>query len=318
MSKLDREIIQIMSRHGDLQEKELEELLAKHVKPDQKDWQQLVKVILLILSVGFFVSGVLFFFAYNWDSLHKFVKIGIMEVLIVGVMIPVLFTKISPIVKNSLLSAASLLVGVLYAVFGQIYQTGANAYDFFLAWTVFIALWTIVANFPILWMIFVFLINITLGLYIVQVAREIPAENVMLVFFLINAFTILSLQVFKLYYEWFLFPKWLEVFIALFAFFAATFGMSFGIHDEHPSLLLLLVLCAFAGYSLAAWSAYQQKRVFYLAMIALSLIVCGTSLAFRISDTQGMFLAVSLFIILSVTGTIFFLIHTHKRWHHVE
>jgi uncharacterized membrane protein len=318
MSKLDREIIQIMSRHGDLKEKDLEDLLEAHVKPDQRAWQQFLKILLLILGIGFFVSGVLFFFAYNWDSLHKFVKIGIMEVLIVGAMVPVLFTKISPIVKNSLLSAASVLVGVMYAVFGQVYQTGANAYDFFLAWTVFIAVWTFVANFPVLWLIFISLVNITLAMYILQVAREIPVENVMLVFFLINASAIVLFQVFQHYFKWVLFPKWLEVFIALFAFIASTFGITYGIHDEKPSLFVLLILFVMIGYSAAAWNAYRQKRVFYLAMIALSLIEFGTSLAFRISDTQGMFLAVSLFIVASVTGSIFFLIHTHKRWNHVE
>ncbi|WP_315814113.1 hypothetical protein [Paraflavitalea speifideaquila] len=50
-----------------------------------------------------------------------------------------------------MLTAAAVLLGVLMAVFGQVYQTGANAYDLFLSWTIAITLWVVIANFALLY-----------------------------------------------------------------------------------------------------------------------------------------------------------------------
>ena len=48
---------------------------------DKKQWNQFLSVFLLAVGVGFTVAGIIFFFAYNWDELPKFAKLGIVEVL---------------------------------------------------------------------------------------------------------------------------------------------------------------------------------------------------------------------------------------------
>ena len=96
---------------------------------DKKQWNQFLSVFLLAVGVGFTVAGIIFFFAYNWDELPKFAKLGIVEVLLIASVLLATFTRWNKLVKQILLTGATFLIGTLFAVFGQIYQTGADAYD---------------------------------------------------------------------------------------------------------------------------------------------------------------------------------------------
>ena len=113
-------------------------------------------------------AGVIFFFAFNWDDIHKFVKLGLVVTLLLGCMIPVLFLKLKPLYKHILLTTSSVLIGVSFAVYGQIYQTGADAYDFFLGWTIFVTLWVLSTRFSALWLLFFTLTTVTTILYFDQ------------------------------------------------------------------------------------------------------------------------------------------------------
>ena len=157
MTKIDREDIHIIGRHSNWKQESIDTLLKQEIYSNQIAWQKFLKLFFISLGVGFTTAGILFFFAYNWADLHKFVKIGLVEGLITTTTLIVLFSKLNSDIKNIILTGASILVGVLFAVFGQIYQTGANAYDFFLGWTVFITLWVAISNFAPLWFIFIIL-----------------------------------------------------------------------------------------------------------------------------------------------------------------
>ena len=115
---------------------------------DKKQWNQFLFCFLLAVGVGFTVAGIIFFFfAYNWDELPKFAKLGIVEVLLIASVLLVTFTRWNKLVKQILLTGATFLIGTLFAVFGQIYQTGADAYDLFLGWTLFTILWAVAIRF---------------------------------------------------------------------------------------------------------------------------------------------------------------------------
>ena len=172
MAKIKREDIEIICRHSNWSEKSISKILKKKIYNDVKAWKKFLRLFFISLGVCFTTAGIIFFFAYNWADLHKFIKIGLIEVLIVITTLIILFAKIKLDIKNILLTGASILVGILIAVFGQIYQTGANAYDFFLGWSLFITLWVIISNFALLWLVYITLINTTLILYSQQVAND--------------------------------------------------------------------------------------------------------------------------------------------------
>ena len=153
--KITRRLLHIVSRFSNWQATDLETSFRENdIYANQNDWSKFIKFFLMSLGIAFLVSGVIFFFAYNWASLHKFIKLGLVQVLLIAMVGVAVFSKWNKNVRGIILLGAGMLVGALFAVFGQIYQTGANAYDFFFGWTVFIALWVFVSNFGPLWLLF--------------------------------------------------------------------------------------------------------------------------------------------------------------------
>src|SRR5690606_4337267 len=65
-----------------------------------------------------------------------------------------------------LLLIASIITGSLLALFGQIYQTGADTWQLFFAWAILITPWVVIARFPALWLLWLGLINAFLLLYL--------------------------------------------------------------------------------------------------------------------------------------------------------
>ena len=67
------------------------------------------------------------------------------------------------------LLAAGFLVGVLLAVYGQVYQTGADPYGLFVTWGLLIVGWALIGRQAGLWMLTLVLANLSVILYWTQV-----------------------------------------------------------------------------------------------------------------------------------------------------
>src|SRR5690606_38751362 len=150
----------------------IKKALEDSVYPGRKGWLQFLQVFSLTLGVGALLAGIIFFFAYNWGALHKYAKIGLILLLLLISILTTLSSSVPLLIRNVLLTAGAVMVGVLFTVFGQIYQTGADAYALFLTWTAGITLWVVVARFPPLTLIYLLLVNITLVLYYRQVLPD--------------------------------------------------------------------------------------------------------------------------------------------------
>lgn len=300
MRKIQREDIHTVSMHSNLTEQAVDKALRENVYHDRQAWQKFLQLLFFCLGIGFTVSGLIFFFAYNWAALHKFVKIGLIEGLLIATIMWVVLLRVKTIYKDILLTAASLIVGVLFAVYGQVYQTGANAYDFFLAWTIFVALWVWVANFAPLWLLFMLLLNTTLILYAQQVAQDWSEVTLSTLLFTINAFAWIVAHRYRQKGA----PKWFIYTMALSAICFATMGIVIGILDKFYFLFPFLTIVTAITYGLGLWYGIKSKNSFYLSAIPFSLIIIISSLFMKISDDAPMFLLVSLFIVCSVTFTI--------------
>lgn len=314
MKNLQREDIQIISCHSNVTEQGIKRALKENVYNDKETWQKFLRLFLITLGIGFTTAGIIFFFAYNWADLHKFVKLGLIEALIVATTIMVLLPKIKSGTKNIILTGSSFLVGALFAVFGQIYQTGADAYDFFLAWTLFITLWVIVSNFAPLWLLYIVLINTTFFLYTEQVAKDLPEILVITSLFLFNTTILIASVLLDHYKKIENIPKWFTYILALGSVTFATMGIVFGILDDNPPLFPLLISAVILVFALGIWHGIRSKNTFYLSIIPLSLIIIITTLLFKISDEMIMFLIVGIFIIVSVTLVIMSLLKLQKKW----
>lgn len=314
MSRLNREDIHIISRHSNWSSGGVAKVLQEEVYHDRAAWQKFLRLFFISLGVGFTASGIIFFFAYNWADLHKFAKLGIAEALVVATVAVVLFSGISLNLKNIILTGASVLVGVLFAVFGQIYQTGANAYDFFLGWTVFISLWALVSNFPPLWLIYLTLINTTFILYAQQVAQEWTMVFVFTMLLIFNTAILVLFIWLSKGKQMVEVPAWFSNIIALAAVSFSTTGIIIGVFDSYQPFLMPLILATVLVYAGGIVYGFQAKSGFYLSVIPFSIIIIITAILIRISNDAAMFFVISFFVIGSVTMVIKKLISLQKKW----
>lgn len=310
MGKITRQDIYFINRHIPLDEKEIDTALAEKVYSSAAAWKQFTKLFFLCLGIGFLISGITFLFAYNWDDLPKSFKFVLVEGLTIGTVIAVLVSKSSTLFKKILLTAASALAGVAFAVFGQIYQTGADAYDLFLVWTVSIFLWVIVSDFPSLWLMFIILIDITCILYHQQVTKHWPPVSLFLTLFIIQSAVVISALMMPRYRI----PKWFTYTIALGAAGFATIGLIVGIFDNYVLAFPVFIVITSIVYVLGIRYGMEKKNMFFLSVIPLSVIIILSALLINISDSETMWISVFIFIILSVTLLIKILLNFKATW----
>jgi len=314
MEKIEREDIQIITRNSNWSEKSIDNILKKNIYSDKESWQKFLRLFFISLGVGFTTAGIIFFFAYNWADLHKFIKIGLIEGLIIISTLVILFSKINLDIKNILLTGTSILVGVLFAVFGQIYQTGANAYDFFLGWTIFVTIWVFVSNYAPLWLLFITLINTTLILYSQQVAQDWSEVFVFTLLFILNILFLTAFLYGKKINKEIKVPIWFSNLIALVSVSFGTIGIVFGIFDKNQTSFFVLIIITSILYGVGIKYGLKLKSGFYLSIIPFSIIIIISAFLIKLSDDAGMFFFISLFVIGSVTLVIKNLIDLQKKW----
>ena len=143
--------------------------------PSAQAWRRFLGLVLLLLGTGLVLSGVVSFFAFNWVSLGRFAKFALLEAGIV-ICAAIGLWRLRDITGRVALFAASVLVGPLLAVFGQTYQTGADAWGLFAAWALLILPWAIASTFTALWVLEVALCDLALTLWWNQVPEIHYAE----------------------------------------------------------------------------------------------------------------------------------------------
>ena len=108
-------------------------------------WQRYLNLLFLLLTVGFLTSGVITLIAANLDYFSDLAKIyGLQTLLVVTVALGIYcFIRESRRQAKeklkwktySLFFVVSVLIGALFALVGQTYQTGADVWQLFAVWT---------------------------------------------------------------------------------------------------------------------------------------------------------------------------------------
>ena len=135
------------------------------VFPSGSSWQRFLDQLLLWLGALMLAAGVIYFLAYNWNDLGRYAKFGLVEALIVAALIVIWRVGLESIAGKVTLLAASLFVGGLLALIGQIYQTGADTFELFAAWAVLILPWVLVGRLAALWLVWLGLLNAAVIFY---------------------------------------------------------------------------------------------------------------------------------------------------------
>lgn len=317
---MNREQIHIIARHSDWSSEDIEKALQKKVYPSPRSWQLFIKWACLAIGLSFFVAGIVFFFASNWQHLHKFTKLGILIGAIIIVVSFSLYPKLEPLIRKILLTVASVLTGVLFAVFGQVYQTGANAYEMFLAWMALTMVWVIVAKFPVLWLLYIVLGNITWFTYVAQGGSgyiyDLRFEiNAILNFFIF----VLATKKPTLFIEDRKIPNWFLFIIAIpaIAMYVAA------LINALATTEVVLPLARSLGIGLVIGSylydyGMKRKSILYHVLVGLSIVLVGMLLIGRFVDNYANFGLYfnSIYVLVSVGAMSIFFLRLVKKWRH--
>jgi len=175
----NRRIIEELSSHR-LISTDAREYGLRLLYPSQ-NWGLWVSRMLLVLGISLILSGIVYFFAFNWTKITAGMKLGSIQVSMLGCLGASYFYGLQRLSGKVLLLSSSVLVGVFLAVFGQIYQTGADAYNLFMIWALLTLPWVIISEFAALWVIWLVISNIFLDLYWTQAALP-ERETEMMIF----------------------------------------------------------------------------------------------------------------------------------------
>jgi len=140
-------------------------LRALGALPDRARWRRFIEAVLLWSGSLLLTAGVIFFFAYNWPSMGKVSKFLLAQGLLVVATAGSLFPRPTHPAAKASLFVAALLVGALFALFGQIYQTGADTWELFAAWALAILPFTLVSRLALFWVLFLALANLAVAMY---------------------------------------------------------------------------------------------------------------------------------------------------------
>ncbi len=312
---LTRSLVHIISRHSNWPATDINRTLSANVYAGRNAWRRFLDFFLLALGTGFTVAGIIFFFAYNWAEMHRFVKMGIVIVLLSGCVAIAVYAKIPHTAKGIILMGAALLVGALFAVYGQAYQTGADTWELFAVWTACIAVWTIVGNFAPLWLLFLILVNITIGLCWPYSSFDVTLLCAGI--FTINAgFTAIGETLYvkgTLKHR----PAWLFIIVSLYAVIFVTIEIIVGIFQYPDALFfsILLVLVTLA-YTTSVVYSLRKHYTAYLLLVAGSVIAILAALLIKIIDEPipATFVA-GLFVIGSIALLVRLIYRLNKQWH---
>ncbi|MGB3800727.1 MAG: DUF2157 domain-containing protein, partial [Lewinella sp.] len=286
--------------------------LQTDVYASETDWRKLLEYLLLGSGASFLLSGIFFFFAYNWEALSGATKIGIAGGAFLVTALAGIFAPLPRLPRLIMHTAAVTLIGAILAVLGQVYQTGANAYDFFLGWLILSLPWAAALPFAPLYLVVVGLINAAFITYTQQIGIELS--------FLVTGMLLFgcNLICWMVLWSWFRSrPRfnWLLQLVAFWAVIVATVNISAGAYDEYPTQLFYTVLFAALVYAGWALLALRERSLYYLALVGGGSLVTLTFLLLRWAQFLDSFLLAGLFILIGVTVLVHYLNRLNRSWH---
>jgi uncharacterized membrane protein len=140
-------------------------LQAAGMLPGRAEWRRFLDQLLLWSGAVALAAAVVFFVAHNWSELGKLAKFALLQALVVAAVAAYWRLGSESAAGKAALLVASILLGALLALFGQIYQTGADTWELFASWAALIAPWVLIGRFAALWMLWVAVVNLAIALY---------------------------------------------------------------------------------------------------------------------------------------------------------
>jgi len=316
--------LRLLARRGYLNAPTLERSLQLLGRiPDRRRWERFLNTVLLVLGALFLLSGIFFFFAFNWADMHRFAKLGVIQAALLIAVALAHWLGLRRLTGKIALCVCAGLVGALLAVFGQAYQTGADSYQLFANWAVLTIPWVLIGAFAPLWLLWLGLLNVAFYFIWEQLfpGPDMPRLESL---FLLNAAALAVWEVAHRRGVAWLRGRWFAQVAALVAFALITiptveyiFGWD-SLMWEEPRIWLFAPLL-YLAFLLAVLFYYGRvvRDLFMLTLAFLSLIVVITAGVARllqdVPDTAR-FLSLALLVIGLAALAVMWLRRVQRAW----
>ncbi|MCH9022712.1 MAG: DUF2157 domain-containing protein [Planctomycetes bacterium] len=314
------QIIELVEQGAIPTEKIGDALIVAKVAPDGKAWRTIIDHLLLWLGGLALAFAVMFFVAYNWNDIGRFAKFAMVELFIVLAIIAYWKLGEQKVSGKVSLLIATVLLGVLLALYHQIYQTGADPWQLFFNWALLMLPWALIGRFPTIWIVWIVLINLSIVLYH-QTFRSVfwfmfgsDAGMLWLLFFF-NTLALIAWEFLAQTWRW-LSQRWAIQLLGAGSGVPMTWLALHAIFEyENVNIFPGLVWAIWLG---ALYFVYRKIKpdLFMLAGGCLSGIVVLVTFMARLMDDfdEGLFFILALLVIGLGTGASVWLRNVHREW----
>ncbi|MET3356342.1 UNVERIFIED_ORG: putative membrane protein [Xanthobacter viscosus] len=158
--RVDRHAVERLASRG-LITAEARDIALTLIEPPRR-WGLWAGRLLGTAGAALVLSGIIYFFAFNWNRIPPLTRLGVIAALIAAACLTVVILGFGRRVSETAAAAAVTLVGVFLAVAGQIYQTGADAWTLFAAWAGLTLAWTLLAGSAATWAVWIAVAAVTI------------------------------------------------------------------------------------------------------------------------------------------------------------
>ena len=259
-----------------------------------------IKKFFLIFSIVFLIAGITSFTAYNWATMSNVEKLAVPSVLIIAGLVAYLFLE-KEIYKNLAIFFSSFMIGTLFAVYGQVYQTGADVWILFRNWAIFLIIPMVATGYYSVMTLFSIVVAISTSFYldlylsgaIVPFLSSLIFGVILMVYpFLQKSFKFKFNNIF--YY----------IMIGIFYICFMTSGFAVIIVDDYSFIALILYIAFVGGIYLVGCGQLKKITVKIFSITALGFF----GVAFIMKMIKNIFFTnVTVYILLSllvIIGTI--------------
>lgn len=138
--------------------------------PAAGDWPRILRTLFTLGAALLLATALVFFIAYNWNEMGRFARLALLEAAVV--LCAALAGWFGPrtLPGRAAGTAGIVATGALLAFIGQTYQTGADPWQLFAAWTVLSLPWALAVAWGPAWAIVLATANLALGLHLDEAA----------------------------------------------------------------------------------------------------------------------------------------------------
>lgn len=302
-------------------ERVFQALALTGVLPDGARWRHFLDQLMLAVGALALVCAVVFFIAYNWDALGHYAQFALVQGLMILAILAWWRLGTETIAARAGLMIAAVMLGALLALYGQTYQTGADNWQLFAAWALFMLPWAMVGRFAALWLMWLALLNLSAILYF-QVFRGLlwisfgSGDDLLWLLLMLNTAAWIFWELASGRFVWLAF-RWAVRLIAIASGTAITLLVLRSVFESGTlSFLSWLVFSAWLG---AVYFVYRSRLpdLFMLAGACLALIICLTSQLARLmlngSDAAASFLLLALLVAAQAATAAIWLRRVHQE-----